>query len=350
VNLLSQLVPGFRELRAPLIAGYIWLFLLWLIFGESLPSESSDPVFERAWEAGDAAGKVILGAAFSVIAYLVGSLIQSVTSRLVLSARYWPVIGVWLAPRQTFPTTEVNVSSQARSENLRFVLVIGGAEPDFPGAGGIVGLGGPPVGRGEIRRIQNIVDILEHRELGPCRDALIQAVEGAGPKATASFRSTSDGRPLIEFPAEVDPEMSDIEQNQTFFRFEIPRFDPQRNLLMEIPRLSSRLLELSPRFGDRVERIRSEAEFRQCIIWPLGCLSIALAITVNPFWIFSLVAPVALLIQSRSLELEADLEVMDALRARVNTSEMEQLTSVFEQYRTRCDALAKGIDRGRWDF
>ena len=38
--MLSSLVPGLRELRAPLAGGYLWLISIWLIFGDALPGRS----------------------------------------------------------------------------------------------------------------------------------------------------------------------------------------------------------------------------------------------------------------------------------------------------------------------
>lgn len=36
-TILSSLLPGVREVRAPLIGGYLWLCALWLAVGPSLP-------------------------------------------------------------------------------------------------------------------------------------------------------------------------------------------------------------------------------------------------------------------------------------------------------------------------
>lgn len=36
----QSLLPGFRHLRAPLIAGYIWLLAFWLLFREAIVSSN----------------------------------------------------------------------------------------------------------------------------------------------------------------------------------------------------------------------------------------------------------------------------------------------------------------------
>lgn len=36
--MLAQILPGFRDFRTPLITGYLWLVVVWIIFGQPLPS------------------------------------------------------------------------------------------------------------------------------------------------------------------------------------------------------------------------------------------------------------------------------------------------------------------------
>jgi hypothetical protein len=66
----STLIPGLREIRGPLLAGYLWMLEIWLVFGDRLPDRQSDEVFERLWKAGEAIGPLGRAAAASVIAYL----------------------------------------------------------------------------------------------------------------------------------------------------------------------------------------------------------------------------------------------------------------------------------------
>lgn len=81
MTLLERVVPSLRDFRVPLIVGYAWTLILWLMFGGSLPSRSQaleDPnsvagLFTRAWEEAGTAGRA---AALSVFAYLLGSLVD----------------------------------------------------------------------------------------------------------------------------------------------------------------------------------------------------------------------------------------------------------------------------------
>src|SRR5256885_15971235 len=43
MTLLGSILPGLRELRAPLAAGYGWLIFGWLVFHESLSKSRASP-------------------------------------------------------------------------------------------------------------------------------------------------------------------------------------------------------------------------------------------------------------------------------------------------------------------
>lgn len=90
MNLLSYLVPALREVRAPLIGGYLWLLLGWLWASHLVPSEGEQlapgSVFATLSRLQEVIGPAGLLIALSVAAYLVGSLagefINSVLGRL----------------------------------------------------------------------------------------------------------------------------------------------------------------------------------------------------------------------------------------------------------------------------
>jgi hypothetical protein len=83
---LASLLPGIRELRAPLAAGYVWILGLWLGFGHHLPSRAAArggwaDVYELAtW-----AGKPVALAAITFAAYLIGTFSLAAT-KLVIQA------------------------------------------------------------------------------------------------------------------------------------------------------------------------------------------------------------------------------------------------------------------------
>lgn len=83
MTLLSQILPAFRQVRAPLVGGYLWLLAAWLHWSESVPTAGRHGG-DRYWRAMErliaqlgAAGTL---AAVSVAAYLVGSVVAEIVS------------------------------------------------------------------------------------------------------------------------------------------------------------------------------------------------------------------------------------------------------------------------------
>ncbi len=71
--MLAALLPGLRDLRAPVAAGYLWLFGLWLVFAPHLePSAHPTGVVHDVVTLGNAAGRAAVTAAVTFAAYLVG--------------------------------------------------------------------------------------------------------------------------------------------------------------------------------------------------------------------------------------------------------------------------------------
>lgn len=75
--MLTSLLPGLREIRAPLISGYMWLAFFFLVFHGDFPS-SSHPghALKPLFELGDSLSAFGVATVASVAAYLVGSAAQ----------------------------------------------------------------------------------------------------------------------------------------------------------------------------------------------------------------------------------------------------------------------------------
>ncbi|MDQ3724025.1 MAG: hypothetical protein M3376_13405, partial [Actinomycetota bacterium] len=84
MNLLSNLLPGTRQLRAPLAAGYLWLVALGLALASEIPSrDDASGLFDDLYRGSDLIGDVGVGVAVSFLAYLLGM--------VSLSSFAWPV-------------------------------------------------------------------------------------------------------------------------------------------------------------------------------------------------------------------------------------------------------------------
>jgi tetratricopeptide (TPR) repeat protein len=80
---LANLLPGLREIRAPLISGYLWLVFFFLVLHEQLPTQETasstlEPLFDLAHDL-SALGVVTVS---GVAAYLVGSAVQELLKLL----------------------------------------------------------------------------------------------------------------------------------------------------------------------------------------------------------------------------------------------------------------------------
>jgi hypothetical protein len=82
MQILSNALPGFRDLRNPIIAGYVWLLFGWLIVRPDLDTRPSSVVDRAIWDLGQHIGPIAVGLAVSVAAYLVGSVSQEISSAL----------------------------------------------------------------------------------------------------------------------------------------------------------------------------------------------------------------------------------------------------------------------------
>ena len=75
-----NLLPGLRELRAPLAAGYLWITTaaLWLIVKlDWMPEERPDNQdLAQLWDIGGLLGKAVLLGILTFVAYLIGSLFE----------------------------------------------------------------------------------------------------------------------------------------------------------------------------------------------------------------------------------------------------------------------------------
>jgi hypothetical protein len=79
MQILSNALPGFRDLRGPVIAGYVWLLFVWLIVRPDLDTRPSTLVGGALWDLGHQIGRLGVVIAVSVAAYLIGSISQEIS-------------------------------------------------------------------------------------------------------------------------------------------------------------------------------------------------------------------------------------------------------------------------------
>ncbi|MFG2994214.1 hypothetical protein ACGFZK_33795 [Streptomyces sp. NPDC048257] len=90
--MLANLLPGIREIRAPLAAGYIWLITLWIISAEYIPKKGqAEGAWKSIYQLSAATGTAATLAAASFAAYLVGCLLE-IRARSIV---HWFTISEW---------------------------------------------------------------------------------------------------------------------------------------------------------------------------------------------------------------------------------------------------------------
>lgn len=81
--MLASLLPGIRHLRAPLAAGYLWLVIAWILLYDRWDSQTERGAsLEALLALRDEASTAGFAIAISFVAYVIGSLSQSLTSGL----------------------------------------------------------------------------------------------------------------------------------------------------------------------------------------------------------------------------------------------------------------------------
>jgi hypothetical protein len=324
----SALIPGLREIRGPLLAGYLWILAIWLLLGDRLPSNESGEVFERLWEAGEAVGPIGRAAALSVVAYLIGAL---VTSAIRSSVRFlFTMAKLWSYQRRSeLPdrsdeggSTWLPVSELLKTPDADW-------EKFFTGPNTTV--------------IMAMVRNLEQTELNGARAGVEGAVRHAEDVSAGSARYMLAARRgdavLIAVPR---PDRDLVE-------LQLPMFSPYQDILAKRSLLKTRLRELVPPTATKIEQIDYEAEFRESIIAPLAALALIVGLNVSLAWCALLIVPFALLLQAHNLRNAATKELIDALRARSGTEDLEKITPIFQIYRTNAKQLEEALIHANWN-
>lgn len=117
--MISELLPGFRNIRTPLATGYLYLGLLWLWVGALIPtSQTADGLVARAYEWGGMLGPTTVLAAVSVTAYVLGGIlsIDPVVSRTNPTRAMSRCLRLkwWCDIRHIYGTTEQQMTALTR--------------------------------------------------------------------------------------------------------------------------------------------------------------------------------------------------------------------------------------------
>jgi hypothetical protein len=83
MQFLINALPGFRDVRAPLVGGYLWLVFGWLVIRPDLDAKPHERLLAALLDLCDRVGPVTMALALSVAAYLVGAISEELAGWVV---------------------------------------------------------------------------------------------------------------------------------------------------------------------------------------------------------------------------------------------------------------------------
>lgn len=333
--MLANLLPGLREARTPLVAGYLYLALLWLWFGDYVVPSIGDPgVPGRVASLAASIGAPATFAALSLAGFLIGSL---------ASVPRWPwgievTETVDVSDDMTFVrdwAIGLNEWTQQVARRLDMRVNYGQVLDERSISGAF---------KRSIER-----QWLEHRRGRATRGASLRAdltnsededitTEGERiwlRQAVEEYSDVpSDAAEWVQaFDFSADPAyattgfewVANVDENNPWWQVEsvrevaVPGEFIKNALLVtldaEVDHVSGRLLVENDRLFNKYDRMRSEAELRYSVALPLIAIGASLVYLLGSLWpLVAVAAAVALTLQARRTERSSIGVVVDALR------------------------------------
>ena len=262
--MLASLVPGLRDVRAPLAAGYLWMIVAWIAFEPAVPErEAAEGVLASIYRVSDVLSAVGVGVALSFAAYLLGSLSASTLTPLLrrLFPRAWSRstdqdVSVPRAPLS--PQAEAALSLVVRNtrDQVMSSLALTDWDPDRF------------LAERTGRRLFSAKDAANPHAVGRAGHALIdELLNRDAPVAYAG-------------PGSMEPVDVDAQRDLMLARAVLQDLD-----IVAQTRLLGRDQELYA----EVDRNRAAVELRLAVIPPLLCLAIAVGARSSP-WLLTVLA------------------------------------------------------------
>lgn len=253
MHLLASALPGFRDLRAPLIAGYLWLVFLWIVLKPDIKTRPANEVAGALYDLGRAAGPFWIGIAVGVGAFLVGS----------VSLAFTPVLSKLLSNLQRWWW-------------------------------GIEGM--------KVLRERNLPRILKksaaRRQAENARDPLYEYY----PKAAEKLYLKPNVNPYTGEIINPDMEIS----NKSIAAGE--------SLRREIALPATLLLGKDPELFTEADRLKAESQLRFAVVPPMLAIIAHLALTVTPWWWLCLIPAAILWVQGHSRNYEYETLMLGAVK------------------------------------
>jgi hypothetical protein len=243
-QVLASLLPGVRQLRAPLACGYLWLLSAWLLLADQIPrpGNAGGGILGDVYEIATVGGRSVILGAITFAAYLIGVLSVHVAS-LTPALRGIPRGG---------GTRDGSARSAAK-----------------PSGAGRVALRDAVLGQ-LTQRVATDEDLktqLEHT--------------GTYCGVTRDIDDREVRRGLLDVRYDVNYYVEDLEQDLSNMPLRLLADDEKRDVHGEF------------------DRWRAEAEFRAAVVLPLIALVVVLAVRSSLWWLLTVAIPVLLSLEAR---------------------------------------------------
>lgn len=307
--MLSNLVPGIRELRAPLAAGYIWLAFGWLVWGRHFPDlKHSTGLLKEIQTLGHSAGTPSVGVALSFAAYLIG----------VLSV----ALSDWLLKNRAERLTGVAVSLMKSKMFRRAGLRLMNQETTVKNM-----LEWAVRQRLKSRHVDYLLDsmvnpsIIESDFLGMFRSKMIHPSRGKNTLSAFILSGIS--------PSDIDEYDTDLLNSEARDGIAKNLVD---SMVSDLPLVPARLLGHDAELYDNYDRQRAEAQFRAAVAVPLIPATIALSIAMGSLVVLVIILmAIVLLATTYQKRQAADFVLAEAICAgRVDTPALDILNVLDE--------------------
>jgi hypothetical protein len=281
VQTLVELLPGLRQIRAPLAAGYLWLLTILLIVEPGLPSRADARGLPRSViELVDAAGPIATAVAVGFLAYLVGSVSDDLTSTLARRiGRGAPQRILQVEANGLVSLTTERGYAGGYTRNKKYLYLL--ARPIRMALGdGVLTVPRVPIptSEDEYHRLRVRVE----DETMPVLDRLAAA---------------SSDKDVVNLVTEVLPPSEFLR-----FRFRTGSAAEQEAASItsltlahalteavgrELESIGESLIDVQPQLFGEFDRFRGEADFRVAISLPLVVLAMVACVEASPLWLLS---------------------------------------------------------------
>jgi hypothetical protein len=344
--MLGNVLPGVRELRAPLAAGYLWVVTFWLILGDELPtaSEPKPLPFDRLYRLEPIVSSVGLAVVASVAAYLVGSVAIDVQTRIgaAMSSIYRRT-PIWRSRPSQHAGAALSLTSAGGSILARWAHAQGNEVKTLL--------------RQRVDRERMAVDEARSRQ----ESAVAKTKVAEHRRREAGEDGEPTDRDLEETQREIERASATAELTSRRVDWIMEHTDPARRVGLVARSyinsnrdlLKTQLLDVSQPLHSETDRPDAEATFRMALWPPLLVVVTYLALKVSLWWWFALLLPALLAWQWISLRRQANDALVAAFVARnlggedaVLEIRNTAMTELFEyEHSSTLDALSEAAKR-----